>query len=301
MKTLRWILVALPAAAGVVVASLVGLQILPDPMYYLYSAMSIAALLLGGLLSAIAGAFVLALELKDRACRRREQQLRLELGARHRRFISRLDHELKNPLMAIRAGLANIMGDTPAPDLQAVLQRIESQVLRIGQLVVDLRKLADVETRGLESAPVNIPDLLKEVIAQVREQPGLEERQIALEAPAWPLSAVTGDRDMLSLAFFNLVHNAIKFSAPDDAIRVRVSEITHFVLVEVTDNGIGVPEDDLPHLGEDLYRGQNALGLPGTGLGLALVRIIVDRHGGHWSIHNRPEKGTAAAVWLPTR
>ncbi|MGB9724633.1 MAG: sensor histidine kinase [Chloroflexia bacterium] len=72
------------------------------------------------------------------------------------------------------------------------------------------------------------------------------------------------------------------------------------MIVEVADTGPGIPEDELPHLGEELYRGSTARNVEGSGLGLALVRAIVARHGGRMTVRSQPGKGTVVALRLPT-
>jgi signal transduction histidine kinase len=84
---------------------------------------------------------------------------------------------------------------------------------------------------------------------------------------------------LLWLVFYNLLDNACKFTRPEDAIELRAVEDGHWLVVEVADTGIGIAEDDLPHLFEELYRGSNARGVEGSGLGLSLVQRVVTRHG----------------------
>jgi two-component system OmpR family sensor kinase len=119
------------------------------------------------------------------------------------------------------------------------------------------------------------------------------------QAP-WPLPSISGDGDLLLLAFLNLLDNAIKFSEPGDTIEVRASEDGRMVVVEVADTGPGIPEEELPYVWQELYRGQGARGIPGSGLGLALVRVIIERHGGQVNIRSRAEQGTIVIVRLPS-
>jgi two-component system OmpR family sensor kinase len=117
------------------------------------------------------------------------------------------------------------------------------------------------------------------------------------QAP-WPLPQVPGDNDLLLLALHNLLDNALKFSRKGDTIEVRAFEDGQSVVVEVADTGPGVPAGELPHVWEELYRGVGARGVPGSGLGLALVRAIVERHGGQVSVRSREGQGTVFGVRL---
>ena len=221
------------------------------------------------------------------------------------RFFMRLDHELKNPLTAIRAGLANIeqgggMALASAGTV-AALASVSVQADRIARLVSDLRKLADLETQEIEMAPVDVTGLLDEVAEAVAEIPAARERIIRVTVPRapWPLPLVAGDRDLLFIAVQNLVANAVKFSAPGDTVEVRASEDDNALLLEVADTGAGIPADEIGQVWQELARGRAARSLPGTGIGLALVRVIVARHGGQVAIRSRDGQGTVVGIRLP--
>jgi two-component system, OmpR family, sensor kinase len=223
------------------------------------------------------------------------------------RFLMRLDHELKNPLTAIRAGLANIeqAGDIAAAGTTpgTALASVSAQANRITQLLGDLRKLADLETREIEAAPVDLVSLLHEVREAVDAIPSASERVIQVNVPRapWPLPLIEGDRDLLFIALQNLVANAVKFSSPGDAVEVRASEDGSWVLLEVADTGAGIPEDEIGEVWQELARGRAARSLPGTGIGLALVRVVVIRHGGQVAIRSRDGQGTVVSIRLPVQ
>ena len=221
------------------------------------------------------------------------------------RFLMRLDHELKNPLTAIRAGLANIDQARSLPaaagGTAAAVASVSAQADRITRLLSDLRKLADLETQEIETAPVDPPSLLHEVIAAARHIPGAGQRVIRMTVPRapWPLPLIEGDRDLLFIAISNLVANAVKFSAPGDVVEVRASEDDDGLLLEVADTGAGIPADEIGQVWQELARGRAARSLPGTGIGLALVRVIATRHGGQVAIRSRVGQGTLVSIRLP--
>ena len=223
------------------------------------------------------------------------------------RFLMRLDHELKNPLTAIRAGLANIehadAAATADASAGAAVASVSAQANRITQLLGDLRKLADLETREIETAPVDLPGLLREMSEATAAIPAAGERIIRMNVPRapWPLPLIEGDRDLLFIALQNLVANAVKFSAPGDTVEVRASEDGSWVLLEVADTGTGIPEDEIGEVWHELARGRAARSIPGTGIGLALVRVIATRHGGHVAIRSRVGQGTVVGIRLPVR
>jgi two-component system, OmpR family, sensor kinase len=283
-----------PLVAGI--AAGVPLQ-LAEPRVRVYVAVSpgllagLAGLVVTVLLAAMAlvGGAASATAVRDAAA---------EAGRDRLRFLARLDHELKNPLTAIRAGLVNIeqAGGTSAP-----LQSVSAQTERITRLVSDLRRLADLETQEIERAPVDVPGLLHEVAESIGETPDGSRRIIRVNVPQapWPLPLIDGDRDLLFAAVQNLAVNSVKFSAPGDTVEIRASEDHDEVLVEVADTGAGIPADEIDQVWEELARGRAARSIPGTGIGLALVRKIVVRHGGRVAIRSRESQGTVVSLWLP--
>jgi two-component system OmpR family sensor kinase len=269
----------------------------PDPIVYLRADLGSVWLLLG-----IAGSVVAGLGLAVWGWSRwRAASLvasaRAEQADLHRQFVRRLDHEVKNPLTALRAALANLNGQGDSPALASV----RGQVDRLARLTADLRKLTDLEMQPLEQEPVDLGQLLTELVLLARERPEASCCRFSLVLPQapWPLPPITGDRDLLFLAFHNLVDNALKFSAAGDTVEVRAFEDGRFVAAEVADTGPGVCDEELPHLGEELYRGSAAIGIEGSGLGLALVRAIVARHGGAMTIRSRLGQGTVVTLRLP--
>ncbi len=296
-----WLSAVLPAVLGICALALTALHLLPDLEVYLRADLGALAVLTGVGWSAALVAGMAAHRYGERARRRSIVQAQAAAAADRQRFLRRLDHELKNPLTAIHAGLANL-AEAPAAAREGTVRSVTAQTVRLSRLAADLRKLADLETRPLEQAPVNLAELLEEAVALIRERPEAGERHLALTLPRapWPLPWVQGDRDLLFLALHNLLDNALKFTRPADTVEVRAFEDGQQVVVEVADTGPGVAEEDLAHVWEELYRGQAARGVQGSGLGLALVRAVITRHHGAVYIRSRREQGTVITVRLPS-
>lgn len=288
---------ALPPLAALALAALITVDFLPRPVLYLRADLASAAMLASLALAGLGMAVVFARRARDLAARRAQERADDD----RRRFLHRLDHELKNPLMAVRAGLANLALETPATN--ATVSSVEAQVLRLAGLASDLRKLADLETRPLEREPVDLGALLDELLELARERPESATRSVVLSVPRapWPLPTVAGDRDLLFLALYNLLDNALKFTAPGDTIELRAFEDGNAVVIEVADTGVGVEAEEQPYVWEELYRGSTAQGTPGSGLGMPLVRAIIGRHGGEANLRSRPGQGTVVRLRLPTR
>ncbi len=216
-----------------------------------------------------------------------------------RRFFRRLDHELKNPLTIIKLGMTNI---EHSPNMTAEqirsLNRIGQQAERLQKLVQDLRWLSELEAERLESYPVNLEEVLEEAIELTRTAHPERAVNLNVQRVPWPLAAVSGDRDMLVVVFRNLLDNALKYSAAEDEVDVRAADDGEWVKVEVADAGVGIPEEDLSRVFEELYRSGNVQDIPGSGLGLALVWRIVKLHDGRINMGSRVGQGTVISVRL---
>jgi len=224
---------------------------------------------------------------------------------KRRHFLRRLDHEIKNPLTGLRAALVNLQEAKAADERWHAGQNASRAVERLTRLLTDLRKLADLDERTIERYAVDVPDLLEDVVDAARAIPAYEGRSISLLIPKIPspFPKITGDRDLLVLAVYNLVENALKFTSANDSVEVRALEDGRAIVIEVADSGAGIASEDLSKIFEELYRGSNARSTEGSGLGLALVNRIATLHGGGVGVRssqNEP-RGTVFALQLPRR
>lgn len=221
----------------------------------------------------------------------------------HQRFIQRLDHEMKNPLTALHTILTNLNDANTLEEIRLIEQNSRNAIERLTRLLGDLRKLSELQTRKLEYLKIDIPNLLEETLDAAQSIPIHQNRHINLvvsQVP-WTLPPITGDRDLLGLAIYNLLDNALKYSAPGDKLEVRALEDGRNIVIEVADNGIGIPPEDTSRVFEELYRGTNARGIPGSGLGLALVKRIISLHNGEITLRSRQHdnRGTIFTIRLP--
>ncbi len=276
---------------------------IPNPVLYLRGNLAPLAALGGLILSICALASLYFWSRNQESHLREVQSVRERASEDRRRFLHRLDHELKNPLTAIQAGLTNLSDEDLGEYLCNEVAAVRAQVLRISRLVADLRKLAVLENSVLETTMVNPGELLTEVIGVFENSASIQERNLALILPnaPRPLPDVVGDPDLLLLAIHNLLDNAIKFTAPGDTIEVRASENGHEIVIEVADTGQGIPDEELGLVWEELYRSKQARGVPGSGLGLPLVRAIIEKHGGSVDLRSIQSQGTVFSVHLPVR
>jgi two-component system OmpR family sensor kinase len=293
---IRWLLPLLPGMIGMGLSIYLGAAGTRNPVLYLRADSATLILFAGWILTGT-GYLVLAVLT---GFERQRKLLTARSTDDRQRFLRRLDHELKNPLTAIRAGLVNVV---EAPDEAArmdAVNTVEAQSVRLSRLSADLRKLSELETREIERTPVNVAVLLEEAFSIAQDR-ATTERSLSLSIPQapWPLPEILGDQDLLFLAIHNLLENAVKFSRPKDRVEVRAFEDGANIVIEVADTGPGIPEDELPYVWDELYRGKGARGIPGSGLGLALVRAIAERHQGRVSLRSRKGQGTVVTLRLP--
>ena len=303
LSRFRWLRLAapLPAFLGVLVAGLIAINQLENHRIYLAGRTIFVAPLIGVLLTSLIGILLLIQRRAERRIHRAISRHEAQMAEERRRFLQRLDHELKNPLTAIRTGVANLAWLPSDETRQTTLDSVDAQALRLSRLASDLRKLAELEVRPLETAPVDVGKLLQEVLAAAQERPDGSQRHLRLAIPhaPWPLPTLEGDQDLLFLAVHNLVDNALKFTAPGDTVEVRAFEDGARLVIEVADTGPGIPEEEAPHVWDELYRGEGGRGVPGSGLGLALVQAIAERHSGEVGLRSRPGQGTVFTLRLP--
>lgn len=229
-----------------------------------------------------------------RASNKAREQARLE----HRRFTERLDHELKNPLTTISANLANLRATETSSDALASIDGISGQLARLVRLTDDLRKLAAFESAELTKEQVDVANLFEDLQVLCRAAPVFTDRELVLVLPAapWPVRSILADGDLLQLALYNLLENAAKYSDAGDTIELRAAEDADKVRLTVADTGLGVAKDEQDLMFDELYRGRDVRNRAGSGIGLTLVRRIVEKHG--WQLELASEQGRGTQITL---
>ncbi|HET9905157.1 MAG TPA: HAMP domain-containing sensor histidine kinase, partial [Anaerolineales bacterium] len=316
-RRLYLVLLSLPVWVGLLSAFLANWLLRPNLSFLYPTEFGIAAFVFGGVIreprivAFVTGflitSFLVLLYFWDQRSARQTQILLTEAqreAERSRRsFLRRLDHEIKNPLTGLRAALVNLQETQVTDERQHAAETAGRAVERLTRLLTDLRKLSDLGERPIELSIVDIPDLLQDAVDAAQVLPAYDRREISLLIPKVPspFPFVTGDRDLLVLAVYNLIENALKFTSTEDSVEVRAAEDGRNILIEVADSGVGVPPEDAPKIFEELFRASNARGTEGSGLGLALVHRIVSLHDGKISVRSSQEnpRGTVFTVRLP--
>ena len=210
---------------------------------------------------------------------------------RQRQLVADAGHELRTPLTSLRTNLDLLVQADASSGLSRqsraeLLDDVRAQIGEMTTLVGDLVELARDEPVSPTVEPVELTAVLEQAVARVRRRADVEF--VVKTSPWW----VTGDADALERAITNLLDNAAKWS-PDGGV-VTVS-LEHGTLM-VADQGPGIAAEDLPHVFERFYRSAESRGMPGSGLGLSIVRSIAERHGGTVRAGNTDDGG--AAFWL---
>lgn len=217
-------------------------------------------------------------------------------------FVNTVAHDLKNPLASIRmaADLIPVLGETndSQKDMHGRIVRTTSymkelvtELLDIGQLESDL---------GLNISTFDLAKDLGDAIFALRTD--AEVNKISVETTIPNSMEIEGDAGRLRQLFLNLVGNAIKYTPENGTVWLTVSELAEDkVEVIVKDNGLGIPENDVPRIFDKFYRvaTENRANIKGTGLGLAITKSIADAHGGDITVESEELKGTTFTVTLP--
>jgi PAS domain S-box-containing protein len=237
-----------------------------------------------------------------------EQQARARAEAAVRlreQFLSVAAHELKTPLTSLLGYAQLFQRRTEREGIlterdQRALQVIVEQSARLNKMVLALLDLSRIETGQLtiERAPMDICALLRRLVEEIR--PTLDGRALDLVCDDEPLM-IAGDELRLEQVFQNLIQNAIKYSPDGQPVIVRARQCEQRACVSVADQGIGIPQTALPQLFQRFYRASNAADqqFSGIGVGLYVVKEIVDLHGGDVTVASVEGHGSTFTVSLP--
>ncbi len=295
------VLVAAFIGLGVLVSLLLQSEVLTNFIYTgtytvdLAWLVSAGSLLLGGLLAIAVLAGWLYAHTRHELSRSQADALE-----DRKRFIRRLDHEMKNPLTIILLSLSNLQQSPHlSTEESSSLGRAAQQVQRLQRLVVDLRWLTELDARSAEHTRLDLREVIEDAVHSACPEGVSSRIRVQYQEVPWPVGSVSGDRDLLVAALRNLLDNALKFTDHNGQVEVRASDDGRSVTLEVADTGVGIPAEDIPFIFEELYRGQNAKRISGSGMGLALVQRIVTLHRGALRVRSRQGHGTAVSIRLP--
>lgn len=234
--------------------------------------------------------------LRDITDIRRLEEMRKE-------FVGNVSHELKTPLTSIKGYVETLLDSNPDQKVsRSFLSIIREEANRLQRLIEDLLSLSRLESKSdyASKEQVDMIEVINDTVFLLGEK--ARRKSIALESDLPnSLPLIDANRDQMSRLIINLVDNAIKYTPKSGKVDIKVYNSNKKIIIEVEDNGIGIPEKDLPRIFERFYRVDKARSrkLGGTGLGLSIIKHIIEEHQGQISVESEPQQGTKFKVELP--
>ena len=217
-----------------------------------------------------------------------------------RDFLTNVSHQLRTPLTAASGYLQMLQkGAIPPEKTTEVMELVTRNVQQIAGLVNDILFVQEMDLILEQFEPVNLVELARQVASHLAGK--TEAGMITLRVkPDLFVPSVMGDRQNLERAFTAILDNAIKFSPQGGKVEIRLRRKGDQVGVEISDQGIGIQPEILPHIFERFYRMDKSGGqlFEGLGLGLAITKQVIEQHKGHLDVVSTPGKGSTFIMWL---
>jgi signal transduction histidine kinase len=241
---------------------------------------------------------------------RQQAERLLELDRQKNEFFQNISHELRTPLTLMIGPLEGAIAQAQplSLDQSEIALRNSRRLLRLVNQLLDLQRL-DAGRMQPKFAPHDLPNFVEQIVSVFR--PYCERKQIQLVTHLDPCPTVYLDTEKFDKVLYNLLSNAMKFTSPQGRITVTVTNLGQQLELQVSDTGIGIHPDQIPHLFERFRQAEGSVNrsYEGTGLGLALVKEIVELHGGQIQVSSLPQQpngeqngqvsGTTFIVALP--
>lgn len=225
----------------------------------------------------------------------------MELNEMKSRFVAMASHEFRTPLATMMSSLSLVtkyaeLNDKEKQDRHVT--KIKSSIINLTDILNDLLSVSKLEEGKVENYPVdvNLKDLILDIVAEIQPiaKPG---QHIDLTYTGKDIAVV--DKKVIKHVLFNLLSNAIKFSPENAAIQLQADVQNAYLKLVVSDQGIGIAQEDQEHLFERFFRGQNVTHIQGTGLGLNIVGRYVEMMNGHIDFESTENKGTTFTITIP--
>ncbi len=226
-----------------------------------------------------------------------------ELAAMRSRLMSAIAHEFRTPLAGIQFSvdlLQQYFEQLSPQERRHELANVAARVHDLNVLVSDFltQSALDLLRRSLSQAEVDVGEIARAAIESILPLARAKRQSLEAQLPDEALR-VPADPKALRLVLLTILTNAVKYSPPDSSITIRLRREFNTAVVEVEDQGIGIPEEELPNVFQPFTRGSNTQGIPGVGLGLALAKEFVEAHRGSIFLRSRVGVGTTVTIHLP--
>jgi len=219
---------------------------------------------------------------------------------KERQFTSDISHELRTPLAVISAQAEQLMAGSSKkykPELEKIIKQSKKMGLMLSRLLMLYRSEEGKHKLNIESLDLGI--IAEDVVDEYRDMAADREIKIGLEAK--PGMKIEADQTLVTRMLVNLVNNSITYGRKKGLVTVRLSEEKERIVIEVEDNGIGIAEKDIPHIFDRFYQTDTSRENHGSGLGLSIVKRIVDAHKGTIDVKSKPGQGSTFTVKLPIK
>jgi signal transduction histidine kinase len=223
---------------------------------------------------------------------------------RQKEFSANASHELRTPLAVMKSEseIALKNPKTSTADLRAVIESNLEEINRMSQMTENLLKLSRVETKKekIYFSEIELGELVRESANRISSR--TPQKGVSIEIEKTDPGKILGNRDDLVSVASNLIQNGVDYNKPGGAVRVSVENGRQEMRLVVEDNGLGISEDDLPHIFERFYKADksHSRNFSNAGIGLSIVKRIVDKHNGSIKIESILGKGTKIVVSLPS-
>ncbi|MGD8814957.1 MAG: HAMP domain-containing sensor histidine kinase, partial [Anaerolineales bacterium] len=219
-------------------------------------------------------------------------------------FIAITSHELRTPLGLI-LGHATFLKEIASPEYEEQVEAITRSALRLKSIIEDLSSLAHKE-RGesrIHRTTFSMSDLARQVAERFREEADEMRIDLQTQIPKRGSLKVEADREKLSSALSQVVRNALTFTDPGGMVRVHVKKLDDHVRVIVSDTGIGIPSEDVPHVFDRFFQVEAHLTRKhgGMGLGLSIAKAMVEMHGGSIGCESEENNGSTFTIDIPIK
>lgn len=206
-------------------------------------------------------------------------------------------HEFRTPLAAIQSNLEGMI-DGVFETTPERLESLRTEILRLSRMVAEIDKIVELETIKLHKENFSLSTLVSQSVAAYEKQCLDKAIQITITQKETPIYA---DKDKIQQVLTNLISNAIKYVGQNGRVKISLKEYRNVVVLVVSDDGIGIAPEDLPHIFDHLYRADlsRSRDTGGSGIGLSVVAAIVEAHGGTIEVQSELKKGSHFTVKLP--
>lgn len=244
----------------------------------------------------------------------RERQLKLALEdvrlaeESKQKYIMAVVHELKSPIAAATSGIELVLGNYLGEVKEEILEVLSRVKTRLHESIENINSILRVSRfkllNKIEEEELIITDIVQSIIDKIK--PVAERKQIQITLSKDGNKIIKGDKVLIELVFSNLIGNAVKYTPKNGEVKISFKDISKELVVEIKDNGIGIPKNDLEKIFDEYYRASNVKNIEGTGTGLSLVKQIIETHRGKIEIASpsgigsKERPGTKAVIILPS-